>query len=40
MIGKIIDSNINQNPWITLASTLEIIINLVSHPFPETTLKQ
>jgi hypothetical protein len=37
VLGKAIDSTINQNPWIALATPVEITRDLDFHPFLETT---
>jgi hypothetical protein len=37
VLRKAIDSTIDQNPWITLATTVGITRNLDFHPFLETT---
>jgi exopolysaccharide biosynthesis predicted pyruvyltransferase EpsI len=37
VLGKAIDSNINQNPNIALAKRVEITRDLVFHPFLDTT---
>jgi hypothetical protein len=40
VLGKVIDSTINQNHWIALATPVEINRTFVFHPFLETTPQQ